>query len=169
MKNMEKVHKKRHLLLHQYLDELVADMVSQTGVLLSQITVRELMEWSYKQTKDPEETEKKFVPLPEGQSVKFNAGVKCDMKIGPCSCGAWHKAHETKSKVKTMRKPIKSGRCLICPKCKSTFVRFDPDLRKFRCLIRDCGWVETEKMTDKELEGYDYLSGTFSNGNAFYR
>lgn len=46
-------HKKRHLELHNCLDELVADMINQNDVVPSQITVMDLMEWSYKQTQNP--------------------------------------------------------------------------------------------------------------------
>jgi len=46
-------HKKRHIELHQMLDELVADMISQTKMLPSTTTVMELMQWSNEQTKNP--------------------------------------------------------------------------------------------------------------------
>jgi len=68
-----------------------------------------------------------------------------------------------------MKKAIRSNGNLICPQCKSRFVRFDPDMKKFRCLQYGCGWIEQEKLKDEELKGYDYLSGTFTNNNAFYR
>jgi hypothetical protein len=50
-------HKKRHQELHKALDELAADFMSQTGRLVSQTTVMELIQWSYHQTIRP--TEKK--------------------------------------------------------------------------------------------------------------
>jgi hypothetical protein len=28
-------------------------------------------------------------PLADGD-IRRNGGARCDMKIGPCSCGAWH-------------------------------------------------------------------------------
>jgi len=34
-----------------------------------------------------------FSPLPEG-TVRTNGGVRCDMAVGPCACGAWHKAED---------------------------------------------------------------------------
>lgn len=33
-----------------------------------------------------------FVPRPEDAPLKYNASnVPCDMDIGPCACGAWHR------------------------------------------------------------------------------
>lgn len=29
--------------------------------------------------------------MPEGVR-RYNAGIQCDMAIGPCACGAWHSA-----------------------------------------------------------------------------
>jgi hypothetical protein len=46
---------RKHVLLHGYLDELVADMIRSTYMQPSKTTVHELMEWSYRQTIDPEE------------------------------------------------------------------------------------------------------------------
>lgn len=46
-------HKKRHLELHNALDELAADMLNQTDRLPSNTSVMDLMEWSYKQTQNP--------------------------------------------------------------------------------------------------------------------
>ena len=34
--------------------------------------------------------EQNIVPLNPGITLK-NGGVLCDMRIGPCSCGAWHR------------------------------------------------------------------------------
>jgi hypothetical protein len=31
--------------------------------------------------------------------VKKNGGVECDVKIGPCACGAWHKTDKEKVKL----------------------------------------------------------------------
>ena len=51
---MERIeHIKRHKELHKNLDELVADFISHTEKLLSKTTIMELMEWSYKQTIEP--------------------------------------------------------------------------------------------------------------------
>ncbi len=47
-------HKLRHETLHRMLDELVADYIDQhPGKRLSDLTVIELIEWSYTQTKTP--------------------------------------------------------------------------------------------------------------------
>lgn len=35
-----------------------------------------------------------FEPLPM-DSKQTNAGVRCDMKRGPCACGAWHDDKDT--------------------------------------------------------------------------
>ena len=50
-------HKNRHIELHKYLDELVADWIFQTGMLPSQGTVLDLMGWSYQQTLNTTEKE----------------------------------------------------------------------------------------------------------------
>lgn len=31
-----------------------------------------------------------LVPLPAGAPFGTNGGVVCDMRTGPCACGAWH-------------------------------------------------------------------------------
>ncbi len=48
-------HRQRHVLLHSYLDELVADMIKHTFALPSKTTVTELIEWSHSQTIKPKE------------------------------------------------------------------------------------------------------------------
>lgn len=52
MKNKEE-HRKKHIELHNKLDELVTDFISHTKALPSQITVMQLIEWSHIQTIDP--------------------------------------------------------------------------------------------------------------------
>lgn len=47
-------HKQRHVELHRALDELVADFITHTGKLPSKSTLIELMEWSHKQTQEPD-------------------------------------------------------------------------------------------------------------------
>ncbi len=48
-------HITRHKELHQSFDELIADFIGHTKGLPSKTTVMELMEWSHKQTLDPDE------------------------------------------------------------------------------------------------------------------
>ena len=48
-------HIKRHLELHKSLDELTADLITQTKRNLTDTTIMELMEWSYQQTINPTE------------------------------------------------------------------------------------------------------------------
>lgn len=50
----EEKHRKRHIVLHVSLDELVADWIENTKGLPSKSTILELMEWSHKQTIKPE-------------------------------------------------------------------------------------------------------------------
>lgn len=52
---MTEEHRLRHVELHRYLDELVADYIDHTGGLPSKTTVMQLVEWSYRQTKLPSE------------------------------------------------------------------------------------------------------------------
>ena len=46
-------HRKRHILLHKYLDELVADFITATKKFPSKTNLLKFMEWSYQQTKEP--------------------------------------------------------------------------------------------------------------------
>ena len=47
-------HKIRHKKLHKMLDELIADYMRHTEKFISSdSTLRDLMEWSYKQTMEP--------------------------------------------------------------------------------------------------------------------
>ncbi len=48
-----KEHRARHVLLHQMLDELLADYITHSNRLLSETSVMELMQWSYSQTVNP--------------------------------------------------------------------------------------------------------------------
>lgn len=31
-----------------------------------------------------------YIILSKDDEPKYNAGIKCDVEKGPCSCGAWH-------------------------------------------------------------------------------
>lgn len=53
LKNWDEVHKRDHLRLHQSLDHLVADFVSQTETLPSRCLLSTLMRWSHQQTMKP--------------------------------------------------------------------------------------------------------------------
>jgi hypothetical protein len=49
-------HRARHKLLHEQMDELIADYLAHhRGKLLSNTTLMELMQWSHRQTVDPED------------------------------------------------------------------------------------------------------------------
>jgi hypothetical protein len=50
-------HRQRHIELHQALDELIADWATHQprGKVFSNSTITELMEWSHRQTENPEE------------------------------------------------------------------------------------------------------------------
>ena len=48
-------HKQRHIKLHENLDELIGDYISQTKKMLSKTTIMELIEWSHQQTIEPTE------------------------------------------------------------------------------------------------------------------
>lgn len=41
----------------------------------------------------------KYVDLGKSLTI-FNAGTKCDMYKGPCSCGAWHLPGEQEKKFR---------------------------------------------------------------------
>ena len=49
----KKYHKKRHTVLHEHLDELVADYIVYTNGLPSKTSVMKLMEWSAAQVENP--------------------------------------------------------------------------------------------------------------------
>lgn len=44
----------KKLLLHRHLDELAADFITETGKLLSETSVLELMEWSHRRMGQPQ-------------------------------------------------------------------------------------------------------------------
>ena len=49
-------HKDRHIMLHKYLDELIADFIANTKKYdMSKITVKDLMDWSSRQIEKPDE------------------------------------------------------------------------------------------------------------------
>ena len=52
-------HKKRHIELHQKLNELIVDFICYTGALPSKTKLTELMSWSHEQTTNPTEEDKK--------------------------------------------------------------------------------------------------------------
>lgn len=52
--NKHEEHKKRHQLLHKHLDELAADFVMINNKNFSKSSILQLIEWSYKQTQNPE-------------------------------------------------------------------------------------------------------------------
>jgi len=49
----KKEHIKRHKELHGCLDELTADFIINTDRSLSDVSIMELIHWSYEQTKNP--------------------------------------------------------------------------------------------------------------------
>lgn len=48
----------------------------------------------FEQPQEPEAPKNDFVPLEKGV-VRFNGGTQCDMAVGPCACGAWHKQEDS--------------------------------------------------------------------------
>ena len=54
----EAEHRQRHIELHAAVDELVADYLRQhRGALPSEVSVADLLAWSYQQTLNPTEVE----------------------------------------------------------------------------------------------------------------
>jgi len=51
----DKKHKEKHILLHRYFDELLADFIMITGKAPLKLPIKELIDWSYRQTQDPEQ------------------------------------------------------------------------------------------------------------------
>ena len=51
-------HRKIHKELHENFDKLIADFITETGGLPSKTSVIELINWSYKQTKEAKEVKK---------------------------------------------------------------------------------------------------------------
>ncbi len=50
-------HKQRHIELHKYLDELVADFITHNQGMPSTTTILQLMKWSKEQMENPTEKE----------------------------------------------------------------------------------------------------------------
>lgn len=51
-------HKKKHILLHKCLSELIADFIECTNQFIENYTIDHLVKWSYDQTINPTENEK---------------------------------------------------------------------------------------------------------------
>lgn len=66
----EKDHKKRHQLLYNHLNELVADFITHTGKLPSKVTLFEFMDWSAQQVRHPEMLQKQYTVRP---NINYNA------------------------------------------------------------------------------------------------
>ena len=58
--NTEK-HIARHKMLHGHLDELIADFITHTKQLPSRTTLFEFIDWSHKQTENPDPDEDETV------------------------------------------------------------------------------------------------------------
>jgi hypothetical protein len=54
----ESEHRKKHIELHNNLDELIDDAIRYGGLLPSQTTILDLMRWSHDQTIKPSSIEK---------------------------------------------------------------------------------------------------------------
>jgi len=52
----KKDHIKKHKELHSGLDELIADFITHTSKSLSASSIMDLIEWSYKQTINPDKS-----------------------------------------------------------------------------------------------------------------
>jgi hypothetical protein len=53
----QELHKQRHVLLHDNLDELLADFLVSTGKIISGTTIWELLKWSSGQSQKPDPLE----------------------------------------------------------------------------------------------------------------
>lgn len=51
----KRAHKRRHIKLHKFLDELLADFMLHSEGPILQRTIQELMQWSFDQTVEPVE------------------------------------------------------------------------------------------------------------------
>lgn len=54
-------------------------------------------------------------------------------------------------------KAIRRGDYLFCPVC-GGMVDYDPHQRRFKCLVRACGWMDEEETGPGD---YDFLTGMF--------
>jgi len=50
------------------------------------------------------------------------------------------------------------GRQRRCPKCGSLFIDWDPYQRRFRCLRRECDWIEKKESYPRF---YNYVTGSW--------
>lgn len=50
LESFAKEHKERHIKLHKYFDELLADFIDHTKKMPSKTTLMEFLTWSYEQT-----------------------------------------------------------------------------------------------------------------------
>lgn len=57
-----------------------------------------------------EYTNTNFVVMPEHINVYNASHERCDMLIGPCSCGAWHRMSDWQEKIKNASEYLKNGK-----------------------------------------------------------
>lgn len=48
--------------------------------------------------------------MPEHINVYNASHERCDMLIGPCSCGAWHRMSDWQEKIKNASEYLKNGK-----------------------------------------------------------
>jgi len=56
-------HKKRHVMLHKHMDELLGDYIHHTGKWISNSTIWNVIDWSFKQTATPEDDQIRLKPV----------------------------------------------------------------------------------------------------------
>lgn len=49
-----------------------------------------------------------------------------------------------------------------CPECGSTFINWNPNQRRWCCLVRICGWIEeNESQPEDDTHYYKYITGNW--------
>lgn len=55
-----------------------------------------------------------IVAMPTGIDHHNADSHRCDMAVGPCSCGAWHSIADWPAKIQAaIRRAMKAGRCVV--------------------------------------------------------
>ena len=89
----EKEHQERHIKLHEYLDELLADFIAHTEYLPSKTPITTLIEWSYQQTQNQWEsnhnlavekiTSAEMIPISKEKCDEIINAIADDIKNNP--------------------------------------------------------------------------------------
>lgn len=89
-----------------------------------------------------------MLPRPETWGYHYSGNTRCDMLIGPCACGGWHKADDWVHKtLKEHDAVIETIHSIYCPICRAVLTHLNSPM--FQC--QTCGWIGHARDAIKEI------------------